>query len=110
MELKGTVIAILEMRGGTSQNGKEWKSQDFVIETLDQYPKKICINMFGQKVDEMPQIGAIVDVQVNIESREYNGKWFTTVSAWKLTEQAACPQQNIMSDKTESAHNRTFWN
>ena len=47
MELAGKVIAVLEPRGGVSKTGNEWKVQEYVIETHDQYPKKMCFDVFG---------------------------------------------------------------
>jgi hypothetical protein len=51
MELSGTIIAILPIQAGTSAKG-EWKSQDYILETNDQYPKKVCINAFGDNIDK----------------------------------------------------------
>ena len=51
MEITGKVIFILPLRSGISKNGKEWKSQEFVIEIPGNYPRKICINIFGDKID-----------------------------------------------------------
>lgn len=43
MELAGKVIAVLEPRGGVSKSGNEWKVQEYVIETHDQYPRRMCL-------------------------------------------------------------------
>lgn len=83
MEIKGKVIAILAEQSGQGKNG-EWRSQDFILETSDQYPKKVCINLFGDKIAMMPEINQDATVSFDIESREYNGRWFTTVRAWKV--------------------------
>ena len=84
MEVSGKVINLAEIQTGTSAKG-DWTKQDFVIETEGDYPKKICINSFNNKVDLSAwKIGDVVTVSVNIESREYNGKWYTNVSAWKI--------------------------
>ena len=83
MEIKGKCVAILPLQSGTGKNG-EWKSQDFVIETGDQYPKQVCVNAFGDKIQYIPEIGQEVNVSFDIESREYNGRWYTTVKAWKI--------------------------
>jgi hypothetical protein len=84
---KGVVKQILKAESGTSKAGKEWVKQEFVIETLDtQYPKNICFTLFGDKTDLLQRIteGMTVDVSFNLESREYNGKWFHNVNAWKI--------------------------
>ena len=85
MELKGKVIQLLPLQSGTSQAGKEWKKQEFVIETHEQYPKKICMHLFGDRVDQYPvSEGEEVSVNFDIESREYNGRWYTNINVWKL--------------------------
>jgi hypothetical protein len=84
---KGVVKQILKVESGTSKAGKEWSKQEFVIETLDnQYPKNICFTLFGDKTDLLQRItqGMTVEVYFNLESREYNGKWFHNVNAWKI--------------------------
>ena len=57
-----------------------------VIETNEQYPKKIAITCWGEKVDEIQSLaeGTQVKVAINIESREYNGKWYTDIKAWRI--------------------------
>jgi hypothetical protein len=85
IELTGKIILLLNPQSGTSARG-EWKKQEFVIETNDQYPKKICISAWNERaamVSQMP-VGTPVRVSVNIESREYNGKWYTDVRVWDI--------------------------
>lgn len=86
LSVKGKVEQILKTESGVSRAGKEWKKQDFVIETEEQYPKKVCFTLFGEKVDLLNGVSAGQDIEVsfNIESREYNGRWFTNVNAWKI--------------------------
>ena len=47
MEITGRIIAVLPVQGGISKNGNEWKKQEYVLETHDQYPKKVCFQIFG---------------------------------------------------------------
>lgn len=84
MEIKGKIIQILSATSGTSSKG-EWKRQDFILETQDQYPKKVCISNWNDKVDinSLPE-NAIITASINIESREFNGKWYTDVKIWKI--------------------------
>lgn len=86
LSVKGKVEQILKPESGTSRAGKEWNKQEFVIETDDQYPKKVCFTLFGDKVNLIEGLTAGQDVEVsfNIESREYNGRWFHNVNAWKI--------------------------
>ncbi len=85
MEIEGRITQVMPTVSGISQKGNQWKKQDFVIETLGQYPRKICMELFGDKVDQYPvSVGQNVKVGFDIESREYNGRWYTSVSAWKI--------------------------
>ncbi len=84
MEIKGKVIAILPLVEGEGKNGT-WRKQMFVIETQDQYPKKVCIAIWGNNIDKFNVAdGEMVNVGFDLESREYNGKWFTEPKAWKI--------------------------
>jgi hypothetical protein len=84
MQVTAKVIEVLEQQTGMGKNG-EWKKQDFILETDDQYPKKICISVWGDKIDSNQlQIGNQLKVDFDAESREFNGKWFTNLKAWKI--------------------------
>lgn len=103
MNLKGKVIQVLPVETGAGKNG-EWKKQGIVIETEGQYPKKVCVSLWGDKVETVAN-GAIVDISLDLESREYNGRWYTEARAWKVdavggnqapsqsTSQQSAPQQ-----------------
>ncbi len=89
MEISGKIIAVLPLATGEGKNGV-WRSQDYVLETADQYPKKVCFNFFGDKIEQFPlAIDDVVTVSFDLESREYNGRWFTSVRAWKADKNAA---------------------
>lgn len=84
MDIKGRVLQLLPLQTGEGKNGT-WKKQDFVIETDGQYPKKVCISAWGDKINEGAlKVGNEVNVSFDIESREYNGRWYTDVKAWKI--------------------------
>ncbi|MBN1927493.1 MAG: DUF3127 domain-containing protein [Prolixibacteraceae bacterium] len=95
MEIKGKIIQFLPAQSGTSKAGNEWSKQEFVIETDDQFPRKVCFTLFGDKLSLLNgiSVGDEVDVSFNIESREYNGKWFHNINAWKINP-AQPPQQS----------------
>ncbi|MCO4818051.1 MAG: DUF3127 domain-containing protein [Bacteroidetes bacterium] len=95
LEVTGQVIKLLPEQSGQSQRGP-WKKQDMVIETNEQYPKKIAITCWGEKVDEIQQLtpGTMVKVAINIESREYNERWYTDIKAWKIDTQVGQPTDN----------------
>jgi hypothetical protein len=61
------------------------KKQDIIVETDGQYPKKVCISIWGDKINEgQLQIGNLLQIDFDIESREYNNKWYTDIKAWKI--------------------------
>ncbi len=87
MEVSGKVIQINPLQSGQGKNG-EWKKQEFIIETKSQYPKKICITLWGDKIDQFSlSQGEDVVVSIDLESREFNGRWYTDVRAWKIEKQ-----------------------
>lgn len=88
--IQGKIIYLLPLQSGTGQKG-EWKKQEAVLETEGQYPKKICITFFNKALTNEVQLGNTITVTVNIESREYNGKWYNQINAWKITD---CCQRN----------------
>jgi hypothetical protein len=83
MEAEGRVIQVMPTESGITKAGKGWSKTTFVIDTGGEYPKKIAIDVMGDKV-QLPNVGEDVTVSLNIESREYNGKWYTNVNAWKV--------------------------
>ena len=86
MELQGKVIAVLPERSGVSARG-EWKAQSFVIETHEQYPKKLCFDVFG--ADRLAQFniqsGEELLVSFDIDAHEYQGRWFNSIRARNVT-------------------------
>ncbi|WP_126972200.1 DUF3127 domain-containing protein [Gynurincola endophyticus] len=84
MEITGKLQQILPEQRGSGKNG-EWVKQGFVIETGDTYPKKVCITVWGDKIDlKSFTMGEKVVASIDVESREFNGKWYTDVKAWKV--------------------------
>jgi hypothetical protein len=89
MELTGTVIALLPEVTGQGKNGV-WRKQEFILEIPSQYPKKVCIALWGDKIDQTGlQINDTVTASIDIESREYNARWYTEVKAWKVDKAGA---------------------
>jgi hypothetical protein len=84
MELTGTVIALLPEVTGQGKNGM-WRKQEFILEIPSQYPKKVCISLWGDKIDQAGlAINETVTASIDVESREYNSRWYTEVRAWKV--------------------------
>ena len=87
MEISGKIIVATEPRTGTSaRTGSKWVAQDFVIETHEQYPKKLCFDVFG--ADRIAQFniqsGEELLVSFDLDAHEYNGRWFNSVRAWNV--------------------------
>lgn len=86
LDITGKILQIMPTTTGTSKAGKDWVKQEFVIETQETYPKKVCISLMGDKTQELKKYvpGNEVKVSLNLESREFNGKWYTNVNAWRI--------------------------
>ncbi len=85
MEIVGRVIAVLPVVTGTSSRGNAWQKGGFVIETLENYPKKIHFGVFGEeRVARIPNIGDIAKVAFDIDSHEFEGRWFTNINAFRI--------------------------
>ena len=89
MEIQGKIIVVLPERSGVSQRGNQWRSISYVLETQEQYPKKLAFDVTNDKIDQLNiQLGEILTVQFDINAREYNGRWFNSVNAWNVIRQA----------------------
>lgn len=98
MEIKGKIIQVLPPQSGMSKSGNAWRKQEYVLETLDSYPKQVKFDLFGDRVDQYPMgIGDIVTISYDIESREFNGRWYTDIHAYKATVEA--PPQGYSPDQ-----------
>ena len=87
MEIVGRIIQVLPAQEGVSKNtGNPWKIQSYVLETQEQYPRKVCFEIFGEdKIKNNPcQLDDLVTVSFDIESREFNGRWYTSIRAWRV--------------------------
>ena len=84
MEITGKLLQLLPPQTGQGKNGT-WKKQEFIIETGDTYPKKVCLAIWGDKIDiSKVSIGSMVTIHFDAESREYNGRWYTDLKAYAL--------------------------
>lgn len=106
MEIQGKIIAVLPERSGVSARG-EWKSQTYVIETQEQYPKKMAFDVFG--ADRIAnfhiQFGEVVNVSFDIDAHEYQGRYFNQIRAWNVTKvaQQAPAQGGNYNGNTQAA-------
>lgn len=89
MEINGKIVQVMAEQSGNGRNGV-WKKKDYILETEGNYPKKVALAVWGDKIDQFNlQQGDQVNAGIEIESREYNGKWYTDVKVWKVDRQGA---------------------
>ena len=86
LQVEGKIQQILNPESGVSRAGKEWKKQEFVIETSEQFSRKVCFTLFNDKLSLLERVneGDEVEVSFNLESREFSGKWYHNINAWKV--------------------------
>ena len=84
MEVQGKIIMKLPLQQGTSRNGNNWMKQEYVLETNEAYPKKVHFDFFGERANQYNfEVGDVILLSFDIESREYNGRWYTDIRGWK---------------------------
>lgn len=87
LKIEGKVTEVLEEQSGTGKNGP-WRKQEFILETGGQYSRPVCITQWGDKIDQFSvEEGEQLTAYIDIQSREYNGRWYTDVKAWKIEKQ-----------------------
>jgi hypothetical protein len=99
MQLTAKITQLLPLQTGMSKNG-QWRKQDVIVETDSQYPKNICVSIWGDKINETQlQVGNSLTISFELESREYNNKWYTDVKAYKI---------DLMNNPVTMAPTNTF--
>ena len=101
LSVKGRVSNILAVESGTSKAGKEWKKQGFIIDTGEQYNPEICFSVFGEDKLQMVaglSVGEDVEVHFNLSSREFNGKYYHNIDAWRVEKGNTQAAQNVVPD------------
>ncbi|MDD3567637.1 MAG: DUF3127 domain-containing protein [Bacteroidales bacterium] len=101
MEISGKLVEKLPQQTGQGRNG-QWVKQEFILETQEQYPRKVCIALWGDKAREIDSIaiGESLKASINVESREFNGKWYTDVKAWRIEKLGAAGQSGADAPPT----------
>lgn len=98
MEINGKIIVALPPQSGVSKAGKEWSRQDYVIETKEQYPKKITFSVMNDNIMNFQlTVGQEVNIQVDINANEWNGKWYNSITCWKVI---------VLNPGQQTAHNQ----
>ncbi|MFZ9700744.1 MAG: DUF3127 domain-containing protein [Flavobacteriales bacterium] len=89
MEISGKITQVMQEVNGQGKNGT-WRKQEFVLQQPGQYPKNLCMEIWGDKIDKYGlKEGMNVRAKIDLESREYNGRWYTSVKVWDLSEDMA---------------------
>jgi len=105
LEINCKLIQHLSEQTGTGKNGA-WVKQDFIVETIDNYPKKVCMSAWGDMVKQIQSFttGTSLKISFRLESREFNSRWYTDVRPWKmeLISAAAVPEQPATIPSTET--------
>lgn len=93
LTISGRIVSVLPLQQGESKAGKPWQKQEYILDTGGQYPKKVCFSLFGDSITKFSlQVGQDVTVSIDIESREWNSKWYTEVRAWNVSYASQQPQ------------------
>ena len=99
MEIQGRIIQVLAPASGVSKAGNNWRKQEYVLETKDQYPRKVVFNFFNNTIDQYPlQVGDDIILSFDIDSRSYVGRdgverWATEIRGYKVEHVADAQQQ-----------------
>lgn len=101
-QINGKIVAILPIQRGVSRNGNPYATQDYVVETQDQYKQKVCFNVFGEdKINQFQiNVGDDVIVNFNITANLYNAKWYNRIQAWKVVKTSSSQQNTNNNNNT----------
>ena len=111
LEITGRIIAVLDKRTGVSNaTGTTWSVQQYVIETHEQYPKKMCFDVFGEdRIKQFAiQIGEEVTVSFDLDAREYQGRWYNSIRAWKVERVKPETSNNLNNTTNEVVFDMPF--
>ena len=95
LKIEARVVEIQEVKTGTSNAGKDWSNQVFVLETEDRYPKLAAFQASGKLLEDVKlmRVGQIVTVHFDVVSRKHNDSWYTQANAWKIEGVGVAPVQ-----------------
>ena len=105
MEITGKVVRLGGLTEGTSARGP-WRKQDLIIETDEQYPKTVCLTCWTNQIDEIQKMvtGQLIKAQIDISSREFNGKWYTDVRVWRFDPVTAAAPASAQQPAPQAVH------
>ena len=93
LNVTGKITTVLEKQSGTTKTGSDWETQTFILDNNEKYNNIFAFDLFGsekiQNFEKYNKIGQIVNVEFNINCREYKGRYYTSLSAWKISKAEA---------------------
>lgn len=103
-KVSGRIIAVMQMKTGTSQKGT-WASQEYVLETHDSYPQRVCFEVFGtEKIQQFNiQMNDEVDIMYNFDAREFKGRWYNTIRVWSVFKRSEGGQSQVAAQSSSDA-------
>jgi len=105
MEITGIVKEVSGIESGTSKAGKSWHKQTFIMEAgTGEYPKVVALQLWGDKCGSV-EVGEAVTAHIDIESREFNGRWFTDVKAWKVDKETPVQAESPFNEGVATEDN-----
>lgn len=110
MKIQGIIVLKSQVITGVSQQGNQWQKQEVVIQTQETYPKKVCLTCFNQTVNDIAliNVGEYIEASIAIESREYNGRWYTDVKCFGMgrVQQQQFQQQPMQQQQLQQVMNQ----
>lgn len=111
MEIEGKIIQFIGEQSGTSKAGNPWKKKEWVLETFGNYPRKVKFHIFGDKADTINlELGKDYVLSFDLESREFNGRWYTDVSVFRAQDFLPGQQQSFGGQQGNFSNQQSFQN
>ena len=108
VKFTGKIIAAGQVQMGTSQNGTQWSSQEYVIEELNQqYPSRAVIQVYGSdKIQQFGiQVGEIITANIGLKAHQSKeGRWFNQLDCWKVERPNGQQQGQVVQSQINAAH------
>lgn len=99
LKITGEVVNVLDEESGQGRNGT-WRKRAFILKTPGDYPKQVCVVQWGDSIDKFPvESGETITAHIDIQSREYNGRWYTDVKAWRIDRDAGGSSRPPLGDE-----------
>ena len=104
LSIQGKLLKKINPESGVRKDGRGWKKQNFILQTENNFNNEICFQLFGEEkmaILNQIEIGEKIEVFFNLSSREYNGKYYHNIDAWKISKQAINNNSEIDNSEDE---------